>query len=264
MQDKNRSVQAFVQACTNIIALNFINLRCDVPRRSVWSCLTSSSPRQHRTSSDIKAIGGGRRSQTSPGEGKAEEWEETEEEEEEDGCHCLYKSLLILQISKRCSPSTEYCQSDMTHHRGSLSNAKVKTGRKKEWEIDRKKEGKTERQKERIIVVKRGRGISCGFGRAWAHSSVLKRCFWYHTKKVLCAASSSLRWTQCFRREEGREHISQNNRALVSFLTVTETMLAALPDDWQIRNMWQLHKIMVNTTQIVVTRSNSNLLVTCF
>ena len=66
----------------------FICLQRDVPWRSAWSCLTSSSPRQRRTSSDIKDVGG--------------EWVETEEEEEEeveeeeDGCQFLYKGYLVL------------------------------------------------------------------------------------------------------------------------------------------------------------------------
>lgn len=132
MQDKNHSVQAFVQLYTNIIALIFIHLQCDVPQHSIWSSITSSSPRQHRTSSDIKAVWGGKRSQTSPGEGKAEEWEETEEEKEEDGCHCLYKALLSSRYQSAVLFGITYCQNDMTHQRGSLSNAKVKTERKKE------------------------------------------------------------------------------------------------------------------------------------
>lgn len=77
-------------------ALLFIYLQFDVSGGAFCSRLTSSSPLQSRTSADIKAIWGAWRGQTSPGEGKAEDWEEIEEEEEEeeDGRHCLYKALL--------------------------------------------------------------------------------------------------------------------------------------------------------------------------
>ena len=130
-----------------------------------------------------KPSGGGGREKPNPHQGKGKgrgSGRRRRRRRREDGCHCLYKRLLILEISKRCTPSITYRQNDMTHHGGSLSSAKVKSRkrgreRRKESKKERKKERTKERTKERIRIVKKKKeeGVSCGFGSAWVTSSVL-------------------------------------------------------------------------------------------
>lgn len=93
--------------CSSVVKHYWINLHLqwDVLGHCLKAfdlILTSTAPNLIRHKS---SPGGAEEAKPPPGEGKAEEWEETEEEKEEGGCHCLYKALLSswYQSAALCS-----------------------------------------------------------------------------------------------------------------------------------------------------------------